>query len=99
MWVRYCNMVAILSEARSAKSLRTMTTVTPANRSLTNVPFTLTRPDLDRAFLAEAKAAGLVNLEGHRSVGGMRASLYNGMSEAGVDALVEFMKEFENRHG
>ena len=73
--------------------------VTPANRSLTNVPFTLTKPDLDRAFLAEAKAAGLVNLEGHRSVGGMRASLYNGMPEAGVDALVTFMKEFENRHG
>lgn len=73
--------------------------VTPANRSAMNVPFTLARADLDRAFLAEAKAAGLVNLEGHRSVGGMRASLYNGMPEVGVDALIAFMKEFEHRHG
>jgi phosphoserine aminotransferase len=64
-----------------------------------NVPFTLARPELDKSFLAEAQAAGLTNLEGHRSVGGMRASLYNAMEPAGVDALVAFMKEFERRHG
>ena len=73
--------------------------VVPANRSLMNVPFTLAKPDLDPVFLAEAKAAGLVNLKGHRIVGGMRASIYNAMPEAGVDALIDFMKEFESRHG
>jgi phosphoserine aminotransferase len=73
--------------------------VVPANRSLMNVPFTLAKPDLDPVFLAEAKAAGLVNLKGHRTVGGMRASIYNAMPEAGVDALIDFMKEFETRHG
>jgi phosphoserine aminotransferase len=54
---------------------------------------------LDKTFLAEAKNAGLVTLEGHRSVGGMRASLYNAMPMAGVNALLEFMKEFERRRG
>jgi phosphoserine aminotransferase len=73
--------------------------VAPANRSKMNVPFTVADPDLERAFLAQAADAGLVNLGGHRSVGGVRASLYNAMPEAGVDALVSFMKEFENRHG
>jgi phosphoserine aminotransferase len=73
--------------------------VAPANRSLMNVPFTLSQPDLEPAFLEQARAAGLVNLEGHRSVGGMRASIYNAMPEAGVDALIDFMKEFEARHG
>lgn len=68
-------------------------------RSWMNVPFTLAKPDLDKAFLAEALAAGLTHLEGHRSVGGMRASLYNAMPQAGVDALVSFMQEFERRHG
>jgi phosphoserine aminotransferase len=73
--------------------------VAPADRSLMNVPFTLANPDLDPMFLAEALAAGLVNLKGHRSVGGMRASIYNAMPEAGVDSLIEFMKEFESAHG
>lgn len=73
--------------------------VDPANRSLMNVPFTAARPDLEPPFLAGARAAGLVNLEGHRSVGGMRASIYNAMPEAGVDALIEYMKEFEAKHG
>jgi phosphoserine aminotransferase len=63
------------------------------------VPFTLARPELDKTFLAESKVAGLVNLEGHRSVGGMRASIYNAMPEEGVAALVQFMQEFERRHG
>jgi phosphoserine aminotransferase len=68
-------------------------------RSWMNVPFTLTRPELDKTFIAEAKNARLLALEGHRFVGGMRASLYNAMPMAGVDALVEFMKEFERRRG
>ena len=68
-------------------------------RSWMNVPFTLAKPELDKTFLAEAKNAGLVTLEGHRSVGGMRASIYNAMPLAGVNALIEFMKEFERRRG
>lgn len=73
--------------------------VVPANRSRMNVPFTLARPELDEVFLKEAKAHGLVQLKGHRSVGGMRASIYNAMPEAGVDALVAFMQDFAARHG
>ena len=73
--------------------------VDPACRSWMNVPFTLANPELDAAFLAEAKKAGLVTLKGHRSVGGMRASIYNAMPEAGVRALVDFMADFEKRNG
>jgi phosphoserine aminotransferase len=68
-------------------------------RSWMNVPFRLARPELDKAFLAEAEAEGLANLAGHRAVGGMRASLYNAMPIAGVEALVAFMREFERRNG
>jgi phosphoserine aminotransferase len=68
-------------------------------RSWMNVPFTLAKPDLDKTFLTEANAAGLTNLEGHRSVGGMRASLYNAMPLEGVQALIGFMKDFQRRHG
>ncbi|MDD3650600.1 aminotransferase class V-fold PLP-dependent enzyme, partial [Immundisolibacter sp.] len=71
----------------------------PASRSRMNVPFTLANPDLDATFLAEAKKAGLVQLKGHRSVGGMRASIYNAMPLAGVKALVDFMVDFERRYG
>ncbi|MBF0307952.1 MAG: 3-phosphoserine/phosphohydroxythreonine transaminase [Magnetococcales bacterium] len=70
----------------------------PESRSRMNVPFTLAKPDLEKTFLAEAKVAGLVTLEGHRSVGGMRASIYNAMPEEGVEALVAFMQDFEKRH-
>ena len=73
--------------------------VEPACRSWMNVPFTLADPELDATFLAEAKEAGLVTLKGHRSVGGMRASIYNAMPEEGVQALIQFMAEFERRHG
>jgi phosphoserine aminotransferase len=73
--------------------------VDPSCRSLMNVPFTLAKPELDKTFLSEAEAAGLTNLAGHRSVGGMRASLYNAMPAEGVDALIAFMREFERRHG
>lgn len=73
--------------------------VDPACRSWMNVPFTLADAALDATFLEEAKGAGLVTLKGHRSVGGMRASIYNAMPEAGVQALVDFMADFEKRRG
>jgi phosphoserine aminotransferase len=68
-------------------------------RSWMNVPFTLPSSDLDKPFSEGARKAGLVSLEGHRSVGGMRASIYNAMPLEGVQALVEFMKEFQRTHG
>jgi phosphoserine aminotransferase len=68
-------------------------------RSWMNVPFTLADAKLDDVFLKESKAAGLTNLKGHRVVGGMRASIYNAMPEAGVDALIAFMADFQKRHG
>jgi phosphoserine aminotransferase len=67
-------------------------------RSRMNVPFILADENLDKAFLAAAEANGLYELKGHRSVGGMRASIYNAMPEAGVDALIAFMAEFERTH-
>jgi len=70
-----------------------------ASRSRMNVPFTLADPRLDALFLAEAAAAGLVGLKGHRLTGGMRASLYNAMPEEGVARLVAFMEAFEREHG
>ncbi|KPJ97590.1 MAG: hypothetical protein AMK71_13085 [Nitrospira bacterium SG8_35_4] len=72
--------------------------VDPGCRSWMNVPFTLAKPELDGKFLEQAKGAGLVTLKGHRSVGGMRASIYNAMPEEGVDALISFMKEFEKKN-
>ena len=66
-------------------------------RSWMNVPFTLARPELDAEFLAQSQAAGLTNLKGHRSVGGMRASIYNAVPEAAVDTLIDFMADFEKR--
>ncbi|MEK7322906.1 MAG: 3-phosphoserine/phosphohydroxythreonine transaminase [Pseudomonadota bacterium] len=68
-------------------------------RSWMNVPFTLKDAALDKTFLAEAGKIGLKSLEGHRSVGGMRASIYNAMPEAGVDTLVDFMNDFARRNG
>lgn len=73
--------------------------VEPTCRSWMNVPFTLADPALDQRFLTEAEAAGLVTLKGHRSVGGMRASIYNAMPEEGVWALIAFIQEFERRYG
>lgn len=69
------------------------------SRSLMNVPFTLADDKLDSTFLAEAEAADLLNLKGHRSVGGMRASLYNAVEQSSVEALCVFMKDFERRYG
>lgn len=70
-------------------------TVVPEDRSLMNVPFVTGNEELDAKFVKEAKAAGFVNLKGHRTVGGMRASIYNAMPVEGVEKLVEFMKKFE----
>ena len=67
-------------------------------RSRMNVTFTLSKPGLDAAFLAEAAAAGLHGLKGHRVLGGMRASIYNAMPLAGVETLISFMRDFERRH-
>src|SRR6185312_13388272 len=69
------------------------------SRSRMNVTFRLPSEELEKKFAKEATAAGLDGLKGHRSVGGMRASLYNAFPEAGVDALVGFMQEFERKNG
>ena len=73
-------------------------TVEKKDRSLMNVPFVTGNAELDAKFVKEAEAAGLVNLKGHRSVGGMRASIYNAMPIAGVEALVAFMQKFEQEN-
>src|SRR5690606_41362890 len=73
--------------------------VDPDCRSWMNVPFLLPSKELEQKFLEEAKQAGLVTLSGHRSVGGLRASIYNAMPEEGVDRLVEFMRSEERRVG
>ena len=73
-------------------------TVVPEDRSLMNVPFVTGDADLDAKFVKEAKEAGFENLKGHRTVGGMRASIYNAMPYEGVEALVAFMKKFEEEN-
>ena len=73
-------------------------TVVAEDRSLMNVPFVTGSDELDAKFVAEAKAAGLENLKGHRTVGGMRASIYNAMPKAGVEKLVAFMEDFEKKN-
>lgn len=69
------------------------------DRSLMNVVFVTGDEEKDKKFVAEAKEHGMINLNGHRSIGGMRASIYNAMPEEGVDSLIEFMKEFERENG
>jgi phosphoserine aminotransferase len=73
--------------------------VRASDRSRMNIPFTLRDPSLDETFLKGAEARGMVQLKGHRSVGGMRASIYNAMPIEGVRRLVDYMKEFEAKHG
>jgi phosphoserine aminotransferase len=72
--------------------------VDPPCRSWMNIPFTLADAELDKSFLEQAGKRGLKTLKGHRSVGGMRASIYNAMPEEGIDTLIAFMKEFEKEH-
>lgn len=67
-------------------------------RSLMNVPFTMATPELEAAFLKEASQRGMIQLKGHRSVGGVRASIYNAMPREGVQALVDFMEEFKAKN-
>ena len=73
-------------------------TVAKEDRSLMNIPFVTGDPDLDKEFIAGAKERGMINLKGHRIAGGMRASVYNAFPEEGVDALIDYMKEFEAAH-
>jgi phosphoserine aminotransferase len=108
-WILKQGGLAAMAEHNRAKAARLYAAidgsgfyrnpVDPACRSWMNVPFILAKPELDKTFLAEAGKAGLTNLEGHRSVGGMRASIYNAMPAAGVDALVGFMRDFARRNG
>jgi phosphoserine aminotransferase len=108
-WLKRQGGVAAMAEINRAKSAKLYAAIDGSGfyrnpvardcRSWMNVPFTLARPELDKQFLSEAKAAGLTNLEGHRSAGGMRASLYNALPLAGVNALVEFMQEFARKNG
>jgi len=71
----------------------------PANRSLMNVTFRLPSEALEKKFCSEGEQRGLDGLKGHRSVGGIRASIYNAMPRAGVEALAEFMREFQSANG
>ncbi|MBI1732471.1 MAG: 3-phosphoserine/phosphohydroxythreonine transaminase [Gammaproteobacteria bacterium] len=108
-WIRRQGGVEVMEENARRRSGRLYRAIdagdfysnsVPAQfRSRMNVPFTLKDPALDKEFLQEARAAGLEALAGHRTVGGMRASLYNGMPDAGVDALVDFMGDFARRRG
>jgi len=108
-WLKQQGGLAAMAEINERKSGRLYAAVTGsafygspvdvACRSWMNVPFTLADANLDSEFLAQAGTAGLLNLKGHRSVGGMRASIYNAMPEAGVAALIDFMGEFERTHG
>ena len=86
---------AILYDCIDNSSLYTGTVTNKAQRSLMNVPFVLPNEELTAKFIKESTAAGLVSLKGHRSVGGIRASIYNAMPVEGVKALVAFMKKFE----
>jgi phosphoserine aminotransferase len=108
-WLRRQGGLAAMAERNRSKAELLYRTIDESDfyrnpverscRSWMNVPFTLARPPLDAAFLSEARAAGLMNLEGHRSVGGMRASIYNAMTLEGVAALADFMRDFARRHG
>jgi len=108
-WVKRQGGVAAMERLNRAKSGKLYQAIDASGfyrnpvdkpcRSWMNVPFTLPSADLDKPFLEGAKKAGLVTLEGHRSVGGMRASIYNAMPMAGVDALVEYMAEFQRTRG
>ncbi len=108
-WLKRQGGLAAMAELNRAKSAKLYAAIDGSGfyrnpvakdcRSWMNVPFTLARPELDKQFITEAKTAGLTNLEGHRTVGGMRASLYNAMTIAGVNALVEFMQDFARKNG
>jgi phosphoserine aminotransferase len=107
-WIKKNGGLSAMAERNSAKARALYAAIDGSSfyrnrvakdaRSWMNVTFTLAKPDLDAVFLEHAAAAGLANLKGHRALGGMRASLYNAMPLAGVEALVGFMREFERKH-
>jgi phosphoserine aminotransferase len=106
-WIKARGGLSAMAEINERKALKLYNLIDASDfysnpvrqdcRSWMNVPFILADDGLNEAFLSQAKEAGLVTLKGHRSVGGMRASIYNAMPEEGVDALVEFMREFERK--
>ena len=108
-WLKKQGGLAAMEQANIAKAKLLYATidastlyhnpVEPNCRSRMNVPFTLTRPELDESFIAEAKQQGIVSIKGHKMVGGMRASIYNAMPLQGVQVLTAFMQDFEHRHG
>ncbi|MGC3993316.1 MAG: 3-phosphoserine/phosphohydroxythreonine transaminase [Propionicimonas sp.] len=108
-WVKESGGLAAMAERNSAKAEALYgfidgsgyysNPVAKDSRSWMNVPFLQANAELDKAFVAEADAAGLTNLAGHRSVGGMRASIYNAMPLEGVQALIDFMTDFQRRNG
>ena len=108
-WLKQQGGLAAMAEINQRKSARLYDAVSASDfynspvdvacQSWMNVPFTLADASLDSEFLTQAATAGLLNLKGHRSVGGMRASIYNAMPEAGVGALIDFMGEFERTRG
>jgi phosphoserine aminotransferase len=108
-WLKREGGLAVMAERNRAKATALYAAIDASSlyanpvarqcRSWMNVPFTLAKPELEKTFLAESAAAGLAYLAGHRSVGGMRASIYNAMPTAGVTALIEFMRDFERRYG
>ena len=107
-WLKDAGGVAAVEAVNRRKAAKLYATIDASNfysapvavadRSIMNVPFTLADPALDAAFLAGAEERKLLNLKGHRSVGGMRASLYNAVGEAAVDALIDYMASFEAEH-
>jgi phosphoserine aminotransferase len=107
-WIKASGGVRVLGERNQLKAQMLYAAIDASelysnsvahdSRSRMNVTFTLRDPELDKLFLSEAAAAQLQGLKGHRAVGGMRASLYNAMPLAGVERLVEFMRDFERRH-
>jgi len=108
-WVKELGGLEKMAEINERKAAKLYAAIDASNfyanpvdvpcRSWMNVPFTLADAELDAKFLEEAKKENLITLKGHRSVGGMRASIYNAMPEAGVDALVAFMQDFEKHNG
>ena len=109
-WLKQSGGIAAMEKVNIAKADLLYTAIDGSNgfyhcpvaksdRSRMNVPFTLQDANLDGDFLKQAEARGLLQLKGHRSVGGMRASIYNAMPLAGVQALVEFMNEFARKNG
>ena len=108
-WIKRNGGLTAMGEHNSAKATKLYDAidgsdfyanpVAPAYRSWMNIPFTLANPELDALFLEQSAAAGMTNLKGHRSVGGMRASIYNAVPMEAIDALVAFMAEFERTNG